>query len=216
MSWDEQYGEMGQVWGEGPGELALYLAANRRRLGLPEGPVDILDIGCGYGRDAVYLAGSIPGRVLGIDPSAKAIAMARDLAGSEPGREVEFRCCDFGDLAGSDCDVVFTSNLYHILRPEERWRLCEVVRGVLRPGGLLLLSAHSVNDPEHYGKGEPVEGEAGSFVGSRYVHLFTREELEADFDFIEIDELFEHEYEEPRADRAHHHVAWILAGRRRA
>jgi SAM-dependent methyltransferase len=215
MSWDEQYGQQGQVWGEGPGELALFLVGNRQRLGLPEGPVDILDIGCGYGRDALYIAESIPCRIMGIDTSATAVAMAGELAGRKPGWNVEFRCCDFGDVAGSDYDVVFMSNLYHILRPDERRRLREAVRAVLRPGGLLLVCTLSVNDPEHEGKGEPVENEPNSFVDEKYVHLCTREELEADFDFIEIGELFEREYAEPRAGGEHHHISWILSGRHR-
>ncbi len=213
-SWDEQYGQQGQVWGERPGELALFLVGNRHRLGLPGRLVDILDIGCGYGRDAMYISRNVPCRITGVDASANAVAMAEELSSREPGQDVRFRCCDFGELTASDYDVVFMSNLYQVLRLEERQRLCEVVRAVLRHDGFLLLSTLSVNDPEHRGKGEPVEGEVNSFGDGRYVHLCTREELEADFDFIEISELFEHEYDEPRADGEHHHISWILVGRR--
>ena len=110
--------------------------------------------------------------------------------------------------------MVFMSNLYHTLTPEERERLRETVKMNLRHDGHLFLSTLSVNDPEHYGKGKPVENEVNSFIGVKYVHLCTRQELEADFDFIDIKELFEHEYDEPRTDGKHHHVSWIMYGRR--
>ena len=83
----------------------------------------------------------------------------------------------------------------------------------LKPGGLLFLSTLSVRDPEHYGKGSPVPGEPNSFVDKVYLHLFAREELMHDFGFLEIKELYEHEYAEPRATgEAHHHILWILNG----
>jgi len=215
MSWDRQYGQDGQVWGEGPGELALFLVQNWRRLGLPESPVDILDLGCGYGRDALYISRSIPCRILGIDSSANAVAMARDLCGRESLESVQFRCCDLEEVDVAGYDVVFMSNLYQVLRPDERARLRAAARRALRPGGLLLLSTHSVNDPEHRGKSRPVENDANSLVDEKYVHLCTKAELEADFDFIEVGGLFEREYDEPRAGGKHHHISWILWGRAR-
>jgi len=215
MSWDRQYGQDGHVWGKRPGELALFLVENRRRLGLPESPVDILDLGCGYGRDALYVSRSIPCRILGIDSSANAVAMAQDLCCRESSGSVEFRCCDFGEVGASGYDVVFMANLYQVLRPDERRRLRDASRRVLRPGGLLLLSTLSVNDPEHRGKGRPVENDANSFVDEKYVHLCTKAELEAEFGFIEIGGLFEREYDEPRAGGTHHHISWILWGRAR-
>jgi SAM-dependent methyltransferase len=215
ISWDEQYGRDGHLWGKGPSELALFLVEDSDRLGLPPEPVDIVDIGCGYGRDVAYIAEHIPCRILGIDSSANAIAMAEELARQMSVQGVQFRCCDFGDLAGAEYDVVFMSNVYHVLRADDRRRLREAVGVALRPDGLLLLTAHSVNDPQHYGEGEPVEGETNSFEGEKFVHLSTRKELEADFGFIDIIELFEHAYEEPRTYGVHHHVTWVLVGRGR-
>ncbi len=182
-------------------------------MGLPERRIDVLDIGCGYGRDATYMSQSFPCRVLGIDNSENAITLANELCKERPGRNIQFRCCDFGQLTAAEYDMVFMSNLYHTLTPEERERLRETLKMTLRHNGYLFLSTLSVNDPEHYGKGKPVENEVNSFIDVKYVHLCTRQELEADFDFIEIKELFEHEYDEPRTDGEHHHVSWIMYGR---
>jgi 2-polyprenyl-3-methyl-5-hydroxy-6-metoxy-1,4-benzoquinol methylase len=212
-SWEDQYSKHGQIWGERPSELALFVIANRQRLGLPERRIDILDIGCGYGRDAIYMSQSFPCRITGIDNSEKAIALANELCGEGPDEVMQFRCCAFRQLTASQYDVVFMSNLYQVLRPEEREWLRETVRMNLRRNGHLFLSTLSVNDPEHYGRGEPVANELNSFIDVKYVHLCTRQELEADFDFIDIQELFEHEYDEPRTDGVHHHISWILYGR---
>ncbi len=39
----------------------------------------------------------------------------------------------------------------------------------------------------------------------------TKEELEEDFQFLSIKELYEHRYDEPRAHgETHHHISWTL------
>lgn len=39
--------------------------------------ISILDIGCGYGRDALYFLGQLRCEILGIDNSKKSIDMAK-------------------------------------------------------------------------------------------------------------------------------------------
>jgi len=166
--------------------------------------MEILDIACGYGRDALYLAGSINCCVLGIDNSNEAV----DIEAC-----IEFRCYDFTQAPERKFDVVFASNLYHLLRPEERQALRNIICKCLKSQGTLFLSTLSPNDPEHGGKGKPVDSEANSFVDQRYLHFCTREELEQDFGFLTIRELSEHEYYEPRSDgEVHHHIIWLLMG----
>jgi len=85
---------------------------------------------------------------------------------------------------------------------------------VLKPNGLLFLSTLSTRDPEHSEKGTPISGEINSFVDNVYLHLCERSELEEDFSFLKIEELYEHEYFEPRATgETHHHISWILVSR---
>ena len=73
--WDERYRREGKRWGDGPSELARLAVA---RLSFAAGrSFDLLDVGCGYGRDSLYLAAELGCRVLGIDPSPAAVSAAR-------------------------------------------------------------------------------------------------------------------------------------------
>jgi len=212
--WDNEYRSYERVWGEGPSELArAALQYLQRHLADADG-LSMLDVGCGYGRDAFYLLDNLKCSILAVDRSQNAIDIAAR-AVREAGREgVEFRCCSFVELGEGGYDIVFLSNLYQVLRRDERDALRKAVGRLLRPGGLLFLSTLSVADPEHSGKGTPVPDDPDSFFDKRYVHLSTREELAEHFDLLEIVELYEHEYREPRANgEVHHHISWILVGR---
>ena len=178
----------------------------------------ILDVGCGYGRDALYYADNLDCRVLGIDASEEAIRIASGTPHERQTEKMNFERADFAELAEGRYDVVSASNLYQLLRENERKSLREAVMRTLKPAGLFFLSTLSVNDPEHHGRGAPVPGEANSFSFQHkvYLHFCTGEELVGDSAFLNIRELYEHEYDEPRATgEVHHHISWILIGERR-
>lgn len=176
----------------------------------------ILDIGCGYGRDVFYFLDNFRCRILGIDISKKAIEIALDTdtaLKTQKGDDVKFECCNFTELRDGKYDLVFISNLYQLLKKDERQELRKTIMRTLAPNGLLFLSTLSVRDPEHYRKGIPVFGESNSFQEKVYIHFCTREELIEDFAFLNIKELYEHEYYEPHANgEVHHHISWILIG----
>ncbi len=208
MSWDAEYNKYRQIWGERPSELAL--EASKRLIRHKGRPLRVLDIGCGYGRDSIYVAKSLGFRVLGIDISEKAIEMAKENALKAQATKAEFRLMDFRDLH-SYFDAVLVSNLYHLLPPEGRRDLAEHVARLLGPDGVLYMNAISVNDKEHYGVGTPVQGEENTWVDGKYIHLSTEDELRRDFSALNIKELYEHDYEEPHPGaRTHYHIAWIL------
>lgn len=215
MNWDNNYKSNERVWGEGPSELALAAVGHlqNRRSNNELVRLSIVDIGCGYGRDALYFSEHLHCSVLGIDRSEEAISMARATCREMSKEGVQFRCCNFTELGRSRYDVVFVANLYHLLRPAEREALVKKIKEVLTSGGLLFLNALSTNDPEEYGKGIPVHNEPHSFQKEKYLHFCTREELEDYFNFITIKELYEHTYNEPHvAAETHHHISWILIG----
>lgn len=215
MSWDKEYDSNRFLWGEGPSELGVAIVAYLQEHGPRAQTPEILDIGCGYGRDALHLARSIPCRILGIDLSAKAIEIARSTATENNYKNAEFQCRDFGEIEDRRFDIVFMSNLYQLMNTTERRRLRNTARQVLKPYGPLFLSTLSVSDPEHYGKGTPVPGEPNTFDDGKRIHFCTREELIEDFDFLSGRELYEREYDEPRATgETHHHISWILIGER--
>ncbi|MBU3966542.1 MAG: class I SAM-dependent methyltransferase [Euryarchaeota archaeon] len=213
MSWDNEYKNFGNVWGERPSELAItavkYLQKNRSNNMI----LSILDIGCGYGRDAFYFLDNIRCRILGIDISEKAIDIATNAAFKAQKEDVKIQCCNFTKLKEGKYDIVFISNLYQLLKKNEREELRKTVMRTLKPNGLLFLGTLSERDPEHYGKGTPVPGESNSFQEKVYLHFCTKKELVEDFTFLNIKELYKHEYCEPRVTgEIHHHISWILIG----
>jgi cyclopropane fatty-acyl-phospholipid synthase-like methyltransferase len=214
MVWDRTYNQEQKVWGEKPSEAAIYacnfLKQSRQFHDNPD--VFILDLGCGYGRDAIFLAQEVPCHILGVDNSTKAIEMARRSLPRELEKRIEFICYDFSRVVDK-YDLILCSNLYQILKVEEREELTETIKRCLQTDSYLFLSTLSVNDPQHSGKGIPVENEPNSYIDEKYLHLCTRNELEQDFDFLNISALFEREFIERRSTNDHHHVSWILLGK---
>ena len=219
MFWENEYRSGGCLWGEAPSELALAAVDYLQRHNLNDGVLSMLDIGCGYGRDAFYYADNLDGRIMAIDVSEEAIKLASDMAREKQAENVKFQRADFAELAEGRYDLVSASNLYQLLKEDERKSFREAALRTLKPAGLFFLSTLSVNDPEHHGKGAPIPGEANSFSFKHkvYLHFCTEEELIEDFAFLNIKELYEHEYDEPRATgEVHHHISWILVGERRS
>jgi cyclopropane fatty-acyl-phospholipid synthase-like methyltransferase len=214
MTWNNNYGTNNKIWGDTPSELALfacnYLKQSTRFKDSPD--IFILDLGCGYGRDAVFLAQNLPCHILGLDNSEKAVEMARSSITGETEKRIEFLCYEFGHV-NDKYDVILASNLYQLLKPEERAKLRETVKRCLKTDGVFFLSTFSVRDPQHFGKGTPVENEPNTFFDNRYIHLSDRAELEADFDFLNINALYEREFQERRSTEDHHHISWVLMGR---
>lgn len=213
MFWDNEYESNEHVWGERPSELAIATVGYLQKCKSNNERLSILDIGCGYGRDVMYFSEHLGCSLLGIDVSQKAIDMARNTCRKISNKNIKFRCCNFTKLGEVRYDIVFVANLYHLLRPPGREQLRKKIKEVLRPAGVLFLNALSTNDPEEYGKGFPVQHEFHSFHKEKYLHFFTQEELEKDFNFMIVKELYEHKYDEPHiAGETHHHVSWILVG----
>lgn len=201
-------------WGKGPSELAVFIVKYLKESRLSRKMLSIIDIGCGYGRDEFYLSQNIQCAILGVDKSQEAIELAVDDVPKKYIEKIRFQCCDFLKLPGNDTyDIVFASTVYHLLKPEERVKFGQIMRAILKPEGLVFISTFSTRDPQHYGKGTPVADEMNSFIDRRYIHFYTGDGLEKDFEFLTIKELFEHEYEEHlTTGEIHHHISWLLAG----
>jgi SAM-dependent methyltransferase len=213
MTWDNVYRNQQHVWGDKPSVLAAFACHFLKAAGSSGKAIEILDIGCGYGRDVTYLARNINCHILGVDNSTEAVEMAKKALAADLESRVVFQCCDFRQIPEEKFEVVFASNFYHLLKMDERQALVNTIKEKLKPGGVLFLSTMSQNDPEHFGKGRPVENEPNSFYDQRYLHFCTREELEKDFNFLIIKKLSEHEYYEPRSNgEVHHHMLWMFAG----
>lgn len=214
MFWDDQYRRNERVWGEEPSELAVAAVKYLQRHRPNDEILSILDIGCGYGRDAAYLLENLRCKVLGVDISEKAIDIASSAVRKRHEGNVRFQRANFAELREGKHDIAFASNLYQLLRKDEREEFQTMVGRTLKQNGVLFLSTLSVRDPEHQGKGIDISRESDSFLDRVYLHLCTREELMDDFGFLGIRELYEHEYREPHATgEVHHHISWILVAK---
>jgi len=215
MNWDDEYAGNRKIWGDVPSELAIVMVDYLHKSRLGKRPLRVLDIGCGYGRDEIYLSKQLNCNVKAVDSSEKAISAARNAMSELNMGNVDFVMCNFTELAEDKYDVVFVSNLYHSLKEHERKGLRNKIKNLLEFKGLLFLNALSINDLEEYGKGAPVENESHSFQGRKYLHFCTGEELSSDFDFLSIRELYERKYDEPHYQgKTHHHISWILIGQK--
>ncbi len=104
---------------------------------------EVLDIGCGLGDNAIYLA-SRGHSVTGLDGSPAAIEEARRRA-AEAGVTVTFDVADATDLSGygGRFDTVVDSGLYHCLDDDGRQAYIAALYRATRPGARLHLSCFS-------------------------------------------------------------------------
>ncbi|MGW6566577.1 class I SAM-dependent methyltransferase [Streptomyces sp. NPDC054975] len=105
-------------------------------------PGRVLDLGCGPGRNAVYLA-SLGFDVDAVDLSDEALSWARQRA-EEAGAQVRFHHGDAFALAGSALtgpyDLIFDSGCFHHLPPHRRVSYLALLERLLAPGGHFALT----------------------------------------------------------------------------
>jgi SAM-dependent methyltransferase len=112
---------------------------------------DVLDIGCGTGENALFLAAR-GHRAVGVDFATEAVAKARAKA-AERRLMAEFVVGDALDLGalGRTFDTVLDVGLFHALQPDERHPYAASLAAVLRPGGRAFLLCWSTRNPFGYG-----------------------------------------------------------------
>jgi SAM-dependent methyltransferase len=112
---------------------------------------DVLDVGCGTGENALFLAGR--GHVVwGVDRAPTAIGIARKKA-EERRIAATFLVSDALNLnqVGRTFDTVIDSGLFHALSDPERPCFVRNLSEVLRPGGTYFMLAFSDREPGGYG-----------------------------------------------------------------
>jgi SAM-dependent methyltransferase len=101
----------------------------------------VLELGCGAGRLTGYLS-EIASSAHGIDISPAMVAYCRRRYPQATFDEGDLR--DVGDLEPGAFDVIVASyNVLDVLGDDERSRVLDGIHGVLRPGGLLIMSSHN-------------------------------------------------------------------------
>ena len=118
-------------------------------------PCGALDLGCGVGNYALYLA-SQGFQVTGIDISKTAIEIAQEKA-QKLKVDCNFVVADvFGELSdiGINFDFIYDWELLHHIFPEKRKNFLKNVHNLLNPGGIYLSVSFSVKDPSFGGVGK--------------------------------------------------------------
>lgn len=168
--WNQYY--RNDVCSRQPSPFAQYVST------LVEPGRQLVELGCGNGRDAVYLAGQGL-LVTALDISAVAIEQLQ--AQAIPG--AQFVCADFvnSDIHGRCAyDYAYSRFTLHSINQNQEQLLLQRVFAGLRPGGKLFVEVRSVHDPL-FGKGRQVERNAW-FYDNHYRRFIVLAELVAELE----------------------------------
>ena len=112
-----------------------------------------LELGCGEGRNAIFLA-SRGIEVTAIDMSAIAIENAKGLA-RQRNADVNFQCTNaFAFESDEKYDLIYDSGMFHHLAPHRRITYVELVKRLLAPNGHLGLTCFAWGDQAIHGADE--------------------------------------------------------------
>ena len=191
-NWERRYREGDLPWDSGCpcDELAarfdeLALAARIRGDGHGQRSADssvrvtALDIGCGTGTNAMWMA-QRGFEIVGVDIAATAIERAREKAGRAGVANVRFVCGDILEtlpVAMCSVDFVFDRGCFHTLEPEDRDPFVRRVAEVLRPDGHWLMLSGNADEQRGDRPGPPqlTAGQIVSAVETRFeIHRLRR------------------------------------------
>ena len=139
--YDQAYGRHGALFGVEPSSLLA------QQLELIPADATVLDIGCGQGRNSLYLARR--GHVVhALDPSSVAIHAVTSAATAQ-GLAVEPKLCGFEghDALAGTYGVVLAFGIIQVLDRAQLAELASRVSSWLAPGGLLFVTAFTTEDP---------------------------------------------------------------------
>jgi len=178
-----------------------------------------LDLGMGEGRNALWLAAR-GFQVVGVDLSAEAVTRAKRRA-RERGLVIEAHVADIRtfSIEPSSYSLILASAVLHFLLPAEVRDLARRIRAGLRPGGVVIASVFTVDDPGY----EALQERHTEYLGEHtyYVpelggpmHYFAKGELRALFSDLEVLYYAEERQLDTTHDLPHYHSGAFLVARR--
>lgn len=175
-AWDERYAAQDLVWSAEPNRFVV------EELQALE-PGRAVDLACGEGRNAIWLAGR-GWQVTGVDFSGAALEKARRLAGDRAVTWVQADATTWAEPGSYDLALL----AYLQLPAEERGRAVRNALAAVRPGGTFFLVAHDRTNLDE-GTGGPQDPAV----------LYTAEDV--------LDDLGEATFEVVRAERVAREVS---------
>ena len=196
--WNERYSNCDTPWETNRSSTELKRILCERSVV----PCDALEVGCGTGTNAVYLAHQ-GFQVTAIDLSGIAIERA-ELRAAEEGVAVEFIRADILNLPDLNkrFRFVFDRGVYHVLRRVNVDRFVEAMASLTLPGGLYLALAGNANEKRPREDGPPL-------VSAQDIC----QEFHTAFDLVQLREFhFDSTKNSGRTDRP---LAWSILMRRK-
>jgi SAM-dependent methyltransferase len=146
--WDERYGQQEQLFSGNPNGVLVVEAA-----GLTPGQA--LDVGCGEGGDALWLARR-GWQVTAVDISRVALERAA-IAGKDVDGKVAWTRSDLADAPLPPGAFDLVSVQYFPLPHQPGHAVARRLLAAVAPGGTLLFVGHNLGDfpPEHYSEFDP-------------------------------------------------------------
>jgi tellurite methyltransferase len=146
--WNQNYRETPNVFGADPAPIL------ERHADLIDGETPILDVGCGQGRNSLFLARR-GHEVLALDPSTVAVEQTGSTAEAEGLRittQVGFMDDVHRPEGGFGAIMVF--GLIPILTRAEINNMVASIERLIAPGGLLFITAFTTEDPKFTSGGQ--------------------------------------------------------------
>ena len=162
------------------------------------------DVGCGNGRNLIYLAQNWAVCGVGYDISASAVEQAQSIARSES-LDLDFSVRDIREkipLEDASADLILDMMVSHVLSSKEREAYLEDVLRVLKPGGWLFFKTFLLDGDRN--AAEMLKQYPGSEPGS-YIHPHIGVE-EHVFTENEVVGLYESFFEIHKVNKSHRHI----------
>jgi SAM-dependent methyltransferase len=139
--WDERYGSTEALWSGQPNQRLVENVADRA-------PGSALDVGCGEGADAIWLAAR-GWQVTAVDVSQVALGRAArhaEAAGADVAARISWQRADMLSWAPAEAGFDLVCSHYLHLPPAAREVAHRRFAEAVRPGGMLLIVGHHPSD----------------------------------------------------------------------
>ena len=145
--WDERYKQGQSPWDTGSPCAEMVKALESGVVT----PGHALDLGCGTGTNAIYLAQK-GFEVTGVDVSQVAVEKAREKA-DKAGATILFMLAELPNLflPGKVFDFVFDRGCFHSLKNDDRPKFAEMLAKLTKEGSLFLLLTGNAKEPREQG-----------------------------------------------------------------